>query len=132
MSGGAAGRLLVRRPALGEPVLERVVAALAARADLPLDRLADAQLVASALAAAATRDPSGEGLRVGLDAEAGALALSVGPLTPGAGTRVLADTRVPGVGPVLERLVDRWSVESDGPDAERLVLEIGAGEPAAT
>lgn len=125
MSGGA-GRLRVRRAPLGRPVLERVVAALAARADLPLDRLADAQLVAAALAAGASRHSVDGDLCVGLGADGDGVELAIGPLPPGAGERVMAESRLPGVGSVLERLVDRWSVERDGGE-ETLLLTIGAG-----
>lgn len=127
VEGARAGRLRVRRASLGEPVLERVVAALAARADLPIDRLADAQLVASALAVGASlHSPDGD-LCVGLDVEGGSLGLVVGPLNRGAGARVISDSRLPGVGVVLERLVDDWSVESDDPAGDTLLLTIGAG-----
>lgn len=125
MSG--AGRLRVRRADLGEPVLERVVAALAARADLPLDRLDDARLVASALAAPAGRHAADGELCIGLDAREGEMALEVGPLRPGSGEKVMADSRVPGVGAVVERLVDAWRVAEDG-EGETLMLTIGAGE----
>jgi hypothetical protein len=128
---GGAGSLRVRRSALGEPVLERVVAALAARVDLPLDRLADAQLVASALAAGASRQTDGGDLCVGLDASGGSVGLAVGPLPAGGGERVITDSRLPGVGMVLERLVDRWAVERDGSGAEILRLTIGSGGAAA-
>lgn len=124
MSG--AGLLRVRRAALGEPVLERLVAALAARADLPLDRLADAQLVAAALAAGATRHASDGQLCVGLDAEGGEVALAVGPLRRGAGEQVMEASRLPDGNPVLERLVDAWSVQP-GDEGETLRLTIGAG-----
>lgn len=123
---GAAGRLMVRRPALGEPILERLVAALAARADLPLDRLADAQIVAAALAAQAVRLTTDGEFRVGPDADGGEVALAVGPLRAGAGERVMEDSRLPSGSPVLERLVDAWSVQS-GEEGETLRLTIGAG-----
>lgn len=129
---GAAGRLRVRRAALGEPVLERVVAALAARADLPLDRLADAQLVASALAAGTARQGDGGGLSVALDATGGAVGLAIGPLPAGGGERVIAESRLPGVGGIIERLVDGWAVESDAAGAETLRLTIGAGGTPAS
>ncbi len=126
---GEAGRLTVRRASLGEPVLERLVAALAARADLPLDRLADAQLVASALAAGAARHTHDGDLHVSLDAHAGRVGLAIGPLPAGAGRQVIVDSDLPGVGSVLERLVDDWSVETAG-GGETLRLTIGVHEPA--
>lgn len=123
---GPAARLRVRRADLCEPVLERVVAALAARADLPLDRLADAQIVAVAVAAVAGRNCSDGELQVDLDALDRELRVTVGPLVRGGGDRVMTDSAVPGVGDVLERLVDAWSVEVNGDGRERLVLAIGA------
>ncbi|WP_217913652.1 hypothetical protein [Miltoncostaea marina] len=129
MSRGSAGRLLLRSHDLRESVLERVVAALAARADLPIDRVADAQLVAAAIVAA-TADSGVEPLSVGLDARDDAVGLEVGPLAPGEAARVVADSAVPGVGPVLERLVDGWSVDRCGDGNEVLRLTIGAGAPA--
>lgn len=127
---GAAGVLRVRSAALGEPVLERLVAALAARADLPLDRLADAQIVAATLASGAVRHTQDGYLRVGLDADGGEVALAVGPLRPGAGERVMEASRLPDGNPVLERLVDAWSVQP-GDDGETLRLTIGTGAPGS-
>ena len=132
MSTAPAARIRVRRQDLCEPVLERVVAALGARVDLPLDRLADAQLVAGAVAAAARRHADEGELRVDLDAGDGTLSLTVGALPSGGGARVMSDTTIPGVGGVLERLVDGWSVERDDDGRERLVLAIGSGAPPAS
>jgi hypothetical protein len=129
VSVAPAARLRVRREDLCEPVLERVVAALAARVDLPLDRLADAQIVAGAVAAAARRHADGGELWVDLAAGQGSLSLTVGALPSGGGGRVMSDTTIPGVGGVLERLVDGWSVESDDDGRERLILAIGSGRP---
>ena len=45
----------------------------------------------------------------------------------------MSDTTIPGVGGVLERLVDDWRVEPDDDDGrERLILAIGSGRPAAS
>jgi hypothetical protein len=120
--------LRVRRGDLREPVLERVVAALAARVDLPVDRLADAQLVIAALVSAAEPVTNGV-LRVEVGAAEGSVQIAVGPLQPGAPARVVADSALPGVGTVLERLVDVWTIEPRG-DAEMLHLTIGAGAAA--
>lgn len=125
MTRGTAGRLRIRRHDLREPVLERVVAALAARVDLPIDRVADAQIVAATLVAA-TADHRSDVLSVDLEARDDAVGLAIGPLPSGTGARVVADSRLPGVGVVLERLVDGWSVEEDG-GGETLRLRIGAG-----
>jgi hypothetical protein len=126
----SAGRLTMRAEDLREPVLERVVAALAARVALPLDRLSDAQLASSVLIRGANRHAVNGVVRVELDVEDGAVGLSVGPLPAGQGSQMVAED-VPGVGPVLERLVDAWSVEPIDDSTETLRLSIGAGAGAA-
>ena len=125
-----AARLRLRRGDLGGPVLERVVGAIAARADLPLDRLSDAQIVSSALVGTALRHSADGALCVELDTDGGVVDLAVGPLTRGSGARILADSSLPGVGPVLERLVDDWSVDTLDSGDEVLRLRIGSGAPA--
>lgn len=132
MSAAPAARLWVRREDLCEPVLERVVAALGARVDLPLDRLADAQIVAGAVAVAARRHAADGELQVDLDAGEGTISLTIGALPSGGGGRVMSDTTIPGFGGVLEHLVDRWSVEGNGDGHERLILAIGAGRPGGS
>ncbi len=130
MNGRPAGRLRVRRDDLGGAVLERVVGAMAARIDLPVDRLADAQLVGAALVASAFRHSPDGMLCVELGAGSEGLALGVGPLPHGAAARVVAESALPGVGSVLERLVDTWNVETLATGDEMLRLRIGAGAPA--
>jgi serine/threonine-protein kinase RsbW len=129
-----AGTLRLREPSLFEPVLERVVAALAARVDLPVDRLSDAQLMAAALASGARRHAPDGTLCVELAVAPQTVSLSVGPLPPGTASRLVADSAVPGLGPVLERLADSWAVTRDEEGRERLELTIGAAagvSPAA-
>ena len=126
MTRAPAGRLTMRAEDLREPVLERVVAALAARVDLPLDRLSDAQLAGSALVRSATRHAVDGVVCVDLDVEDGSVGLTVGPLPTGQGREMIAEV-VPGVGPVLERLIDGWSVEPIDSGTEVLRLSIGVG-----
>jgi len=131
VSGRPAGRLRLRRDDLGEPVLERVVGAMAARVDLPVDRLADAQIVGAALVSAAFRlSPDGV-LCVEFGSGPEGLGLGVGPLPAGAAAQVIAETTLPGIGSVLERLVDAWSIDTLDSGEEMLRLRIGAGAPAA-
>lgn len=125
-----AARLRLRRGDLGGPVLERVVGAVGARADLPLDRLSDAQIVSAALVDAALRHSADGSLCVDFGTDGGALDLVVGPLAAGTAARIVADSALPGVGPVLERLVDDWSVDTLDSGDEVLRLRIGAGAPA--
>lgn len=124
-----AARLRLRRGDLGGPVLERVVGAIAARADLPLDRLSDAQIVSSALVGAALAHSADDALGVEFGTDGASLDMVVGPLNAGAGAQIVADIALPGVGPVLERLVDDWSVDTLDSGDEVLRLRIGAGAP---
>jgi hypothetical protein len=95
------------------PVLRRVVGMLAARADLPLDRLDDAVLVADLIAARAPAHVAHETVDVALEPGPRTLSLRVGPLRPGGGEALVVDAAVPGVGNVIEQLADELSVDTD-------------------
>ena len=95
------------------PVLRRVVGMLAARADLPLDRLDDAVLVADLIAARAPAHVAAETVDVALEPGPRTLSLRVGPLRPGGGEALVVDAAVPGVGNVIEQLADELTVDTD-------------------
>lgn len=105
------------------PVLRRVVGMLAARADLPLDRLDDAVLVADLIAARAPAHVTRGTVDVTLDSGKRALGLRVGPLRPGGARALIVDAAVPGVGNVIEQLADGLDVEADG-EAEFLRVRL--------
>jgi anti-sigma regulatory factor (Ser/Thr protein kinase) len=109
--------------ALLSSVLGRTVAMLAARANFSLDRLSDAQLVSDAVAAHALGHAAGGSLRVEVDDDERALAIRVGPLAADGGRRVVDASDLPGVGLLLQHLVDDVAVTSDG-DGETLELRI--------
>jgi hypothetical protein len=114
---------------LSEAVLVRVLGALANLADLPVDRLSDAQIMAGAIADRAP-DLSADGaLEITLAFEPATIRFTLGPLVPGGAARLLEQTAVPGVGPVIERMADEVHVES-GADGDRLAVVVG-GAPAA-
>ena len=96
------------------PVLRRVVGMFAARADLPLDRLDDAVLVADVVAARAPAHVAIETVDVALTSSTRSLDLCVGPLRPGGGRALVVDAAVPGVGNVIEQLADGLEIETDG------------------
>jgi serine/threonine-protein kinase RsbW len=104
-------------------VLGRTVAMLAARANFSLDRLSDAQLVSDAVAAHALGHAADGPLRVGVDDTERHLEIYVGPLQTNGGQGVVNASDLPGVGLLLEQLVDDVAVERDG-DLETLVLRI--------
>ena len=96
------------------PVLRRVVGMFAARADLPLDRLDDAVLVADVVAARAPAHVAEETVDVELASSTRSLDLCVGPLRPGGARALVVDAAVPGVGNVIEQLADGLEIETKG------------------
>jgi hypothetical protein len=103
---------IVAGPLVG-PVLRRVVGMLAARADLPLDRLDDAVLVADLIAARAPAHVTEGRVDVALEPGARSLSLRVGPLRRGGGEALIVDAAVPGVGNVIEQLADELTVKPE-------------------
>ena len=131
----AAG-LMIQPGPLVASVASRVTAILAARADFPLDRLADAVLVSDAISAHASDYISGSDVGLVIEDGDGTLDFRVGPLHEGGGQSLLQQMEVPGLGHSLERLVDEVKVErGDGvpgtaesvADVEFLSLRIGKG-----
>jgi hypothetical protein len=109
-----ATRVSIAAGPLVGPVLRRVVGMLAARADLPLDRLDDAVLVADLVAARAPDHVAQETVDVALRSGERSIDLRVGPLRAGGGRALVVEAVVPGVGNVIEQLSDSVAVEADG------------------
>jgi hypothetical protein len=107
-------RISIAAGPLVGPVLRRVVGMFAARADLPLDRLDDAVLVADVLAARAPAHVAAETVDVALASRVRAVDLRVGPLRAGGGRALVVDAAVPGVGNVIEQLADETAIETEG------------------
>ena len=105
------------------PILRRVVGMLAARADLPLDRLDDAVLVADLIAARAPAHVLHGTVDVAFEPGPRTLSLRIGPLRPGGGDALVVDAAVPGVGNVIEQLADDITVTPDG-EAEYLLVRL--------
>ena len=103
------------------PILRRVVGMLAARADLPLDRLDDAVLVAALIAARAPAHVLHGTVDVAFEPGPRTLELKVGPLRPGGADALVVDAAVPGVGNVIEQLADELRV---APEGEREFLHV--------
>jgi serine/threonine-protein kinase RsbW len=110
---------------LAAPVLARVVSALAARADLPLDRVSEAGLLADAVAAHARARVDDGHVRVTVAALPGELEMRVGPLVEGGAEGLLRDDDLPELGSVIMRLADEVRVERDGV-REHLVLRLSS------
>ena len=103
---------IVAGPLVG-PVLRRVVGMLAARADLPLDRLDDAVLVADLIAARAPAHVSGDRVDVALEPGRRRRAADRRAARASAGQALIVDAAVPGVGNVIQQLADELTVSPE-------------------
>jgi serine/threonine-protein kinase RsbW len=106
---------------LAAPVLGRVIAMLAARAEFSLEGISEAELVTDAVAAHAPRAIVGNRIQLGIDHPNGQLVVRIGPLAEGGATRVVQASALDDLPPVLERLTEDRRVESSG-DGELLCL----------
>lgn len=105
-----------------ERILRRLVAVVAAQADMPTDRMVEALLVAELVARHGLRHLVCDCLEIGLERAAGGLSLRVGPLEAGGADAVVAASDVPVVGPVIARLADRLEIERAGSDAAEYLV----------
>jgi hypothetical protein len=128
---GSLTRVSIAAGPLVGPVLRRVVGMLAARADLPLDRLDDAVLVADLIAARAPAHVAADTVDVALEPGPRTLSLCVGPLRPGGGRGLVVDAAVPGVGNVIEQLADELTVQPGDDGAEFLRVTLAYAETPA-
>jgi serine/threonine-protein kinase RsbW len=110
-----------------KPVLARVIGALAARAELSVDRLADTVLLGDAVSSSDGVDFAEGRLGISIKAGDGTLDVRVGPLVEGAGHRLLDEMELPGAGS-LRSLASKMEVtkgETDeGKAAEFLEFEV--------
>ncbi len=109
------------------PVLARVMGALAARAELSVDRLADTVLLGDAVSASAEGNFSEGRMGIFVKDGDGSLDVRVGPLVDGAGERLMSAMEVPGAGS-LSNLASNMKVSTEetpeGEEAEFLVFEV--------
>ena len=104
-------------------VLDRLLGALANRADLSVDRLNDLALVGDAVSAAAADSVTDRRLDVVATPTAGGLDLSFGPFVPGGAARVRRAGGLPGGGDLFTGVAKDVEVVQDGA-IERLILRI--------
>ncbi|MCW2997076.1 MAG: hypothetical protein JWN65_625 [Solirubrobacterales bacterium] len=116
-------RLTVTDGPLIGPVLARVIGIHASRAELPVDRLGDALLIADAVASRAPALTEDGRVPVSVQSEPGRLEIRIGPLRPGTGRRLLDGAAIP-AGRVVERLADDVRVRSGAAGGETLVLRL--------
>lgn len=120
-----ATQVRVGSPDLVGPVLGRALAALAARREIGVDRIADAMLLSDAISAHAPgRFANGQVSLSIADREDG-VELRVGPMKSGGAEQLRASMELPEVGGSLESLADELRVEQ-ADDGDYLVVGIAA------
>jgi serine/threonine-protein kinase RsbW len=124
-----ATELTVARAELLEPVLARLVGALAARRDLSVERVSDAVLITDAIANAAPERFADGCVRLELGESEKGLELRLGPMKVGAAGEIRKQLEVPEVGGSLEGLVDEVAVE-ESDEGDYLIVRF-SGVPAA-
>jgi serine/threonine-protein kinase RsbW len=97
---------------LARTVLPRILSTLAARAHFSTDRISDTQIVADALVAHVPASLDGGHLRIAVEVRPRNLELHIGPLGEGGARRLVCDSRLDGVGRVIEKLADHHCVVS--------------------
>ena len=95
------------------PVLGRLTAMIASRADFPLDRLSEAVLVTDAISDHLSRYILGPYAWVTLQNGDGTLDLRFGPLVEGGAMQLVQHLELPGLERSLEHLADDVKVEQD-------------------
>jgi serine/threonine-protein kinase RsbW len=108
---------------LAAPVLGRVIAMLAARADFSLEGISEAQLVTDSLAANVPRVIVGPNIQLGIDSPPAELLVRVGPLQEGGASKIMDASALGDLPPVLERLTKEHQIEGS-PDGEILSLTL--------
>jgi serine/threonine-protein kinase RsbW len=119
----------VGRAELLEPVLARMVGALAARRDLSVERVSDAVLVTDAIAEAAPGRFADGCVKLGLGESDRGLELRLGPMEKGAAGEIRAELEMPELGASLEALADELAIEASA-DGDYLIVRF-SGIPAA-
>jgi hypothetical protein len=111
-----------------QPVLARVIGAIAARADFSIDRLSDAVLIGDAVSAHDVGDFHEETVGIEILDGDGRLDVQIGPLNEGGSDRIIRELEIPGGGSLRHLAsgisVKRAGIRPSGEDAEYLVLEI--------
>jgi len=106
-----------------ERILRRLVAVVAAQLDMSTERVMEGLLLAELVARNALRHLVGDRVHVRIEGVDAGFELRVGPLEAGGAGAVIADSEVPVVGSVVEKLADELRTDyEDG--LEHLALRI--------
>ncbi len=106
---------------IADAVLRRLVSAVAAQGDLPIDRIQDATLIMDSLLGAIATDRVSALL---MPLERG-IEIAIGPLPDGEGSRILSATELPEVGSVVHGLSDRVWIDTQRGPQEYLCVLVG-------
>ncbi|MFY9264723.1 MAG: hypothetical protein WAO61_04780 [Solirubrobacterales bacterium] len=107
-------QIVINRRELAGPVLERLVSAAAARAELTVDRMINALSVVDALVDAADRALAGDTRCFSVSASPGELRIDIAGLLDGEAESVVEAANLPALGNVLTRLTSKMSISNDG------------------
>lgn len=121
----------VRLPAgeLVAPILSRVIAMYAARADFSVDRLSDAILLSDAIAFQEADEFPDRTAQVAITEHEKAFTVRLGPLHAGGGERLLERMRIPELGASLEGLANEISIErGDGGEFVAITVASSGGQ----
>jgi hypothetical protein len=113
----AAGRV-------GDAVLRRLIGAVGAQADLPIERIQDATLIVDAILGGIAADP----IAATISRREGGLEIAIGPLADGEGERMLDDGSSPETGSVVGALADRAWIDRDGDADACMCVTVGRGD----
>ncbi|MGD9695662.1 MAG: hypothetical protein AB7V42_08390 [Thermoleophilia bacterium] len=125
MSPDAAITLRIRRTPYGAPAVERLVVAVGARADLPVERLDEARLLAAVAVREAWGVLAADVMELRIGSTGGRVVVDIGPFQDGGAERVAQSAPVPGAGGVVDRLASGWSARSGEDGSRRLEILIG-------
>ena len=117
-----------------ERVIRRLVAVIAAQADMPVDRTFEALLVAEMVARNGLRRLVGDQAKLRVSRSGAGVELRMGPLEENGARAAVTESEVPAIGSVVDRLSDDVRVEqevSGDANVEFLVVDIGPRTAAA-
>ena len=121
MTGEAEIVVRVAAGRVGDAVLRRVVGALGAQADLPIERIQDAALIVDAILGGIGADTVSAVVR----RDEGRLEIAIGPLADGEADRLLNGRVSAEIGPIIESLADRVWIDLDRGPCAYMCVTVG-------
>lgn len=125
LGADAAIELTLAPTLLSRTILPRLLGVFAARAHFTMDRLVDGQLMADELAARVERSSASGHLSVSISVQPREVELRIAPLPTGHANRMLVDSAVDDLGPVIGRLsTQHWVTTLPSGSDEMLALRL--------